>query len=110
MKKLKLIASVIVLIIMGKAVNAQTSATATANAKIVSAISVVKDRDLDFGSIVPAAGASGTVTIAASSSSAASASGVVLTSATTQSAKFTVSGDGNATYAITRVPANGTPI
>lgn len=109
MKKLKLLLSALVLIAFAENASAQTSATATANAKIVSAISIVNDDDLDFGSIVPSTG--GTVSIAATSGGTRTSGGaVVLTSAPTSPAKFTVTGDGNATYAITRLPASGTPI
>ncbi|MCW3110720.1 MAG: hypothetical protein JWQ09_5226 [Segetibacter sp.] len=108
----KVIAAVIVLAAFGTKVNAQTNvATATADAKIVSAITIASSRALNFGSIAPGAG--GTVEIDATSAGARNTS-LAVTNAASSSAKFTVSGEGNSTYSIAVTNAtvtltNGTP-
>ena len=53
----KVIAAAIVLAALGTKANAQTNvATANADAKIVSAITIASSRALNFGSIAPGAG------------------------------------------------------
>jgi hypothetical protein len=106
----KMIASAIVILGFAATSIAQ-SATATANAqaRIVSAISIASSRNLDFGSISPGA-SGGTVQVAATLASARTLTGANLTATVgaVTSATFTVTGDGGATYAITRIPATAT--
>lgn len=109
----KVIAGAIVLAALGTKANAQltNTATASASAKIVAAITIEKKVDLNFGSIVPGSG--GTVTIAATSGGARTTS-LAVTNAATSSAKFTVVGEANSSYAIsvtnpTVTLSNGTP-
>lgn len=86
---------------------AQNSATGTgtANARIITAISIVPGTALNFGDIVPSA-AAGTVAVS-TAGVRTSAGGATLGSATGVAAgAFTVSGQANATYALT-LPANG---
>jgi len=108
----KMIASVMVLTVFATNVHAQSAnATANASARIVSAISIASSRNLDFGSISPGA-SGGTVQVAATLASARSLTGANLTATVgaVTSATFTVTGDGAATYAITRVPAAATAL
>lgn len=78
------------------------SAGANASATVIAAIGIANTVDLDFGAIVPS-GSSGTVTQSAAASPVRTpAGGVTLGSAAAVSpATFTVTGEGNATYAIT---------
>jgi hypothetical protein len=106
----KIIASVMVLSVLGNTAMAQSAtATANASARIVSAISIASSRNLDFGSISPGA-SGGTVKIDATLASTRSLTGANLTATVgaVTSATFTVTGDGAATYAITRVPVAAT--
>ncbi len=79
---------------------ATTSANASAN--IVTAISISKTADLDFGDIVTG-GTTGTVLLTASATPARSSTGgtTLANSTTVGDAVFTVSGQGSSTYAIT---------
>ena len=108
----KMIASAMVLTAFATNVHAQSAnATANASARIVSAIGIGSTRNLDFGSISPGA-SGGTVQVAATLLSARSLTGANLTATAgaVTSAIFTVTGDGAATYAITRVPVAATPL
>ena len=74
------------------------SATANANATVVTPIAIVNAADLVFGSFAPGAG--GTVTI--SNSGVRSASGAILmTGAAPQAARFNITGQASTTYSIT---------
>lgn len=108
----KLIATAIVLVCFGTSASAQTNnATANASARIVSGITIANSRHLNFGSISPGA-SGGTVTIAAVDGGTRTFSGtnLTVTNATSTSAKFTVTGEGSSTYAITRVPVAATAL
>lgn len=105
----KIIASALILTGFASTATAQSAnATADASARIVSAISIASSRDLDFGSISPGA-SGGTVQVAATLASARTLGGANLTATVgaVTSAIFTVTGDGGATYAITRSPLAG---
>lgn len=108
MKKLTVVALAIVALAIGTtAFAAQNSATGTgtANARIITAISITPGTALNFGDVVPSA-AAGTVTVD-SAGVRTSAGGASLGNATGVAAgAFTVGGQANATYAIT-LPANG---
>ena len=74
------------------------SATANANATVVTPIAIVAATDLVFGSFAPGAG--GTVTV--SNSGVRSASGALLmTGAASSAARFNITGQASTTYAIT---------
>jgi len=108
----KLAAPLMIMIGFASTANAQSAnATANASARIVSAISIASSRDLDFGSISPGA-SGGTVQVAATLASARSLTGANLTgtAGAVTSATFTVTGDGAATYAITRIPVAATAL
>lgn len=108
----KIIASTMMLTAIAINVNAQTaSASANASARIVSAISIGSSRSLDFGSISPGA-SGGTVKVDATAASARTLFGANLTATAgaVTSATFTVTGDGGATYAITRAPIAATSL
>lgn len=108
MKKISTVAIAIVGLTLGSyAFAAQNSATGsgTANARIITAISIVPGTALNFGDIV-ASGAVGTVSVDAAGVRT-SAGGATLGNPTGVAAgAFTVNGQANATYAIT-LPANG---
>jgi spore coat protein U-like protein len=82
------------------------STTANATARIITPISIVKTADLNFGDVVSSAVA-GTVSVSVAGARA-SAGGATLGNGTgVTAAAFTVSGQANATYAIT-LPATAT--
>jgi hypothetical protein len=84
------------------------SATATASATIITPISISKTADMNFGNIAVSASAGGTVVLAPAGTR--STTGSVSLPATTGSpaaAAFTVTGQGNYTYAIT-LPSTAT--
>ncbi len=83
-------------------VNAQSTATATASATIVTPISISKTSDMSFGNISVQSGTGGIVILAPNGSRTRTA-GVTLPAitGTVSAAGFTVSGEGNYTYDIT---------
>jgi len=82
---------------------ATNSATANANATIISALTITKNNDLNFGTAVPAATA-GTVVIAPTAAGTQVCTTVVCTGAGNSAAQFTLSGA--ATYtAVVTIPA-----
>ncbi|GGH63877.1 hypothetical protein HNQ91_002427 [Filimonas zeae] len=82
--------------------HAQASATATATATIVTPISISKTDNLNFGNVAVHATTAGTVVLSPGGARSATG-GVTLpaTPGTVAAASFTVSGEGNYTYAIT---------
>lgn len=79
--------------------------TATATGTVIAPISITKSADLNFGKF--ASGAGGTMTV--STSGAATSTGIVRsTIVTPTAAKFDVSGDNDATYAITYTGTSAT--
>jgi hypothetical protein len=113
MKKIYLLA----LVVLGFSADsfAQTSATATATATIITPIGIANNADLSFGNIaVNPTAAGGSVTLPASINPARTVTGGVTLptiSGTVQAAKFTVTGSGSTAYSIS-IPAislsNGT--
>jgi len=83
------------------AANAQSnaSATATASARIITPISLHKDADLNFGSIVPS-GDAGTVTVNSESRSNTGGVSFVNQSSSWSAAHYTVAGEPTFTYNI----------
>ncbi len=100
MKKLLFIAFVSV----GVSFNsfAQSSATATASATIVAAISIAKNVDMNFGNVAVSASSGGTV-ILATNSTRTKTGGITLpqTTGTVAAAKFTVTGQADYAYNVT---------
>lgn len=98
----KLIASAIVFLAFITAASAQATATATATATVVTAISIAKVTDMNFGNISVQAGTGGTVVLAPDGTRSRT-SGVTLpaSAGTVTAATFTVSGLASYTYAIT---------
>ncbi len=90
---------------------AQSSATqsTTASVKIVQPITLTKDSDLAFGTVVRPTTGSSTVTISNASDTPALSGGgdAALATSTTSRAAFTVGGEGGQTFSIT-VPASVT--
>ena len=82
--------------------SAQSSATASASATIVTPISITKNVDMDFGNAAVQTATGGTVVLDPAGSRTAT-SGVTLpaVTGTVTAADFTVNGQGNYTYAIT---------
>ena len=96
-----------VLILLGCSINnafAQqtSSATATASATIITPISIAKTADMNFGNIAVSTGSGGTVVLAPAGTRTTTG-GVSLpaTAGSPAAAAFTVTGQGNYTYAIT---------
>jgi len=111
MKKLSVLAIAIAALTIGTttAFAQQNSAngTGTANARIITAISITPGTALNFGDVVPS-GAIGTVVVTPAAVRS-SAGGASLGSATAVAAgAFTVNGQGSATYAITLQAAAAT--
>jgi hypothetical protein len=81
---------------------AQVSATATATATIVTPISITKTDNMNFGNVAVQSATAGTVVLTPAGARTKTG-GVTLpaTTGTVSAAAFTVSGDGNYTYAIT---------
>ena len=78
------------------------TASANAGARIVAAIGITRTADLNFGSVIASATASGTVVQTAVASPVRTGTGVTLGSAAAVSpATFSVTGEGSTTYAIT---------
>ena len=104
MKKIvKSLAITVLILALGSSVFAQTSATATTTATILSALSITNTTPLDFGTIVT--GTAGTVTI--STAGARSSTGPVLHASNLgQAATFEVDGSANLTYSIAITPAS----
>ncbi len=73
--------------------------TATATATVATAISIVKNVDMDFGTITEAG--AGTVILATDGSRTTTAGASILASGPGAAADFTVSGEDSATYSIT---------
>jgi len=90
---------------------AQSSATQSTNAtvKIVQPITLTKDADLAFGTVVKPTSGSNTVTISTASDTPAltGAGDAALATSTASRAAFTVGGEGGQTFSIT-VPASVT--
>jgi hypothetical protein len=99
MKKTLISAAIVAAVAFTQAANAQTaSAPFTANARIVTPISIVKATDMNFGDVVAGAGTVVLTTAGVRSTTGSTnlGNGVGVTAAT-----FTVSGQANSTYAIT---------
>jgi len=79
---------------------AQATTSANASATIVTAISMSKTADLDFGNVV-AGGSAGTVVMSAAGSRSATGGASLGNAGSAAAAGFTVSGQASATYAIT---------
>jgi hypothetical protein len=94
---LKLAAVALALCSAGSAMAAPTTATANSTSTVITPISITQKADLAFGKFI--AGSGGTVTV--STSGVRTNTGVTLIASTTTAAKFDVSGEKNATYAIT---------
>jgi len=101
MKKALVGAAIVAAVAFTGAANAQSaSATFSANARIVTPISIAKTADMNFGDVVPS-GSAGTVVLTTAGSRSTTGgvnlgNGFGVTQAT-----FTVSGQGSSTYAIT---------
>lgn len=109
-KFLKISAAVVALAAAASPVYAQSSATTSANAttRIIQAISISKTADMAFGNVVKPSSGNGTYTIGNGADTlSVSGTGAAAASGTTSRAKFTVTGEGAQTFAIT-VPSTMT--
>ncbi len=104
----KILAAAIVGIGFASAANAQSTATATATATIVTPIAITKNVDMNFGNVAVTS-TSGTVILAPGGTRTKSG-GVTLPAVpgTVTAAKFTVTGEGTYTFAITLPSTNVT--
>jgi hypothetical protein len=94
--KLSLLASIAVFGAVASAPAVSATANATASADVITPIAVTKAADLAFGKF--AAGAGGSVTV--NTGGVRSQSGVVGVGGTASTASFSITGEANATYAI----------
>jgi hypothetical protein len=94
------LASAVVVGAFGSANSFAADASTTASAEVVAAIAITKDSDMNFGKFAPTATA-GTVTLDTDGSVDGGANVTVLSSTSAAVARFTVSGEPSATYAIT---------
>src|SRR6185369_17010005 len=85
---------------------AQATTSANASATIVTAISLTKTADLDFGNVV-ASGSAGTVVLTAAGSRSVTGGASLGNTGSTAAAAFTVAGQASATYSVT-LPASAT--
>ncbi len=100
----KIIATAVIAICFSNGSFAQATATAAANATIITPITIVKNVNMDFGNVAVSASLAGTVVLApAGTRTTGGAGGVTLPveAGTVAGADFTVSGQGSYTYAIT---------
>jgi spore coat protein U-like protein len=79
---------------------AQATTSANASATIVTAISLSKTSDLNFGNVV-ASGSTGTVVLTAGGARSVTGGASLGNTGSTAAASFTVSGQASATYSIT---------
>ena len=103
MKNVKqIVASALVLFVMGTKANAQATTQAIATATIVTPISIAWVDDLEFGNLAVTA-TGGAVTLNAQTGARSQVGGVTfpVVTGTFNAADFTVSGQGTYTYAIT---------
>jgi hypothetical protein len=103
MKKLTVVALALVALTFGTtAFAAQNSAigTGTANARIITAISITPGTALNFGDVVPS-GAVGTVTVTPAGVRSSAGGASLGSGAAVAAGAFTVNGQASATYAIT---------
>lgn len=102
MKKVnRIILAVVIMIASVYGVQAQATATATATATILTAISITKDVDMNFGNLTVQPGSGGTVVLATAGSRSATGGVALIGVAGVAAASFTVSGENDFTYAIT---------
>ena len=99
---LKLFALGLVLAGFGMNVNAQSTASATGSATVITPISIARVNNMNFGNLAVSASTPGTVVLAPAGTRSAT-SGVTLpnVTGTVSAASFTVTGEGSSTYAIT---------
>jgi hypothetical protein len=102
MKNNKLIVTALAMIVSASGAFAQSSATATVTATIVTPISLTKTVDMNFGNVAVQTSTGGTVVLTPASARSVTG-GVTLpaTIGTVAAASFTVTGQGTYTYAIT---------
>jgi hypothetical protein len=108
-KSLKILALAAVVAAIAAPAFAQSSATVSTNGtgKIIAPMTLTKDADLAFGTIIKPNTGSGTVTIGTGADTVALTGTGAASMGTASRAKFTVGGEGAQTYAVT-VPATMT--
>jgi hypothetical protein len=94
------LASAVMVGALGSASSFAVDASTTASADVVAPIAITKDSDMNFGKFAPTAVA-GTVTLDTDGSVDGGANVTILSSSGAGVARFTVSGEPSATYAIT---------
>ncbi len=111
MKKLTTLALVFAGMTLGSYAFAQSNSatgTASATARIVTPIAIVKTADLNFGDVV-AGGSAGTVVVTTAGVRSATGGATLANGTSVAAAAFTVSGQGSSTYSIT-LPASASVI
>lgn len=94
------LASVVMVGAFGSTSSFAADASTTANAEVVAPIAITKDSDMNFGKFSPT-GTAGTITLDTDGSVDGGANVTVLSNTSAAVARFTVSGEPSATYAIT---------
>ncbi|MEP7252848.1 MAG: DUF4402 domain-containing protein [Ginsengibacter sp.] len=108
----KILSAAFAIIVASTSVNAQSGASATATATIISPISIVKDVDMDFGNVAVSTLAGGIVTLDPSPAGTRTPNGgggvtLPAVTGTVSAAQFTVSGQASFTYDIS-LPVSAT--
>lgn len=94
------LASAVMIGALGSANSFAVDSSTTASAEVVAPIGIVKDSDMNFGKFAPT-GTAGPVTLDTDGSVDGGANVTVLSTSGAAVARFTVSGEPSATYAIT---------
>ncbi len=102
----KVVASIIIIAATFSQVNAQSTATSSATATIVTPISIVKDIDMNFGNIAVTNNGGNVVLAAAGTRTATGGVTLPVVAGTVSAAAFTVSGQSAYTYDITLPTGN----
>lgn len=98
----RLIPAILLFVMATQYASAQSTASATASATILTAISITKTVDMNFGNLSVQAGSGGTVILTpAGARSVTGAVSLPATAGTVTAASFTIGGEGSYTYSIT---------
>jgi len=110
MKRVNLFSAIFTFLVISANCFGQTSASFNSTAKVITAITIQKNTDLDFGTFSVTTSAGGTLSIAAGAVAGRSFTGgvVYLQSTTATAAKFTLGGEGGYQFNLTLAPTTVT--
>lgn len=100
MKSIKILTLVLLAFGFSTATFAQSTATASATATFLVPISIAKNADLNFGTLA-SSGTAGTAVLT-TAGALSKTNGVTIVSGTPTAAQFTVTGDSNKSFSVTR--------